>query len=248
MAGTLWQRGLITANEDALVVTPRRRPPALRRPVLLCPSAGGSASLFRNGADASSGVRSRLARAIADHCGAVVIAGDWGGANTFGNATVVSRLLAGWTWAQAHPLVADGPAVCLGTSMGDMSALNFHREHPAKVAGIVSFFGLTDLTTLYQTNTGGFAAAVAAAWGVANGSPLPAGADPFLHPDQVSCAWRGWYAQDDPLVPPESQEVFADAVADGVAVNAGFVGHDDDVITVAWDDALDTVAEMVAAD
>lgn len=247
MPSALWQQSLVQATEWALLAAPRRRPGTLLPPVIFCPSSGGQASQFLNGADATTGVRAQLVRRIAD-MGHVCLAGDHGGAHTFGNTTVVARLLTAWTYLQTHPLVLDGPAILVGCSMGNTSAVNFAREYGTdKVLGIISLFGLTDLQDFYANNRGGLAANVASAWGVANGAALPADANPLVNVAELGAIpWRGWAASDDALCPPATQTAFAAAATDGEVVDVGAVGHDDDVVTAGWDDILAAVSDLAA--
>lgn len=180
--------------------------------------------------------RARFMQAVAE-AGHVCLAGDFGGALTFGNPTVQARILAAWNWLQTHPLVTPGQkAIMFGTSMGNLSAVNFARANPDKVQGVISAFGAVDLTGTYQTNNGGFRAAIGTAWGVTYPTPLPAGADPVLNASEMTgIPWRGWYADDDPLVSTASSIAFADAMPDGQAFDTGSQGHDDDVILYAWE-------------
>lgn len=247
MPASIWQSALVSASEMALLVTPRRRPATLKPPVIFCPSAGGAASLFLNGADATYGPRSALVRRVAD-MGHVCLAGDFGGANTFGNATVIARLLTAWTFLQTQPLAATGPVILFGASMGGVSALNFARTYgTAKVKGIVSAFGVTDLDDIYQNDRGGFRATIGTAHGVTYPAALPATANPATNTSELgSIPWRGWYASDDTLVVPATQTAFAAAVANGIATSVGAQGHDDDVITAAWDSMLSTISALAA--
>lgn len=232
-----WIPGKLQANEGFLVCRPRRPITVPKTPIMFCPQAAGLASYFLNPLDPTRGVRARILRQLCEDLGTVCVSSDMGGANGFGAPASTARVKAVYDWLQTQPGVAQGRVLCVGTSMGNMTALRFALDYPGRVIGILSFFGMSDPVTIYNQNLGGVQAALGAAWGVVYPAPLPLGAD------LISIAgggafdaldWLGYSGTGDALVPPQSQLAFSEAMGDNAEYHStGATGHGDDTIAAA---------------
>lgn len=234
--------GASTRSSTRNAWTPRRSPgyPA----ILFFPSSGGSSDQYYDASNATTGPRARLLQRLND-LGFPCIADAMGGANLFGNATATTAVAAAYTASQSLTFRTGTPVICVACSMGNTTAVNWARQNTSKCLGIVSAFGLTDLVDAYVNNRAGLGAAVGTAWGVTSPTPLPSNASPLANASELgSIPWRGWGASDDTTCPPSTQTAFASAVTDGVYTQLGAIGHDDDVITTAFDAMVATVIDM----
>lgn len=254
MANLEWAPGKVTAAEGFLVATPRLRPQTLKTPIIFCPQAGGLASFFLNSLDPTKGRRAMLVRKLADDLQCVCVSGDFGGQNTFGNDTVVARIKAVYDWLQTRPTVRQGQVLMVGTSMGNLSALNFARAWPGKVKAILSFFGLTDLVSTYENNVGGLAVTIGNAWGVVAPADLPSRAAPMDNISELDgLSWLGFSGNLDALVSVATQQAFVDAVnaefpGKALYINTGVTDHDDTTIDAVSYKTIKEFLSLGAAD
>lgn len=140
------------------------------------------------------------------------VAGTMGG-DTFANDTAMARMTAAGA-------LLGATFHLLGFSMGFALALRYAAANPGKVASLVGVIPLSDILTMYANNTAGLAASIAAAWGVPNGNPLPAGADLSTGFATIAAAGipaRLYYSNPDTSIPPAS------VLATGAAINADIV-------------------------
>lgn len=109
----------------------------------------------------------------------------------YGGINSVSSELAGQAWGNDAAMTAVDSCFTkikarhgltgskfhlFGGSMGGFTALRYATLHPEKVASMTLLFPLCNLTNFWNANAAAVRNEISAAWGVANGTPPPAGA------------------------------------------------------------------------
>lgn len=155
---------------------------------------------------------------------------DFGGANTFGNDTAMSRITDAVTYAGTLGYDTDKVGLW-GESMGHMNVYNWAHRNPTKVAAIIGMIPLCDAQAVYDGDIGGLASDMDAAYG-GNWAGNASTRDPKQILGIVSgLNWRIYYASDDPLVPAADAVALAAALGkSSQAFNMGPGGHDDDPV------------------
>jgi pimeloyl-ACP methyl ester carboxylesterase len=181
---------------------------------------------------------SALAWWLADH-GYSVFAPDCSnsvqtdGAETWGNDASTDTLDAAITYVQANPgefQMASGKVVLIGQSMGHVTACNYARRFPTKVAGIIGAAGATDVDYHYVTGFGvNIDAAYSGNWAT-NGRAT--NHDPIDFAGSLTFPHRYYYATDDDNVPPSGTGSFRPFYAayggpHDPAISMGTGGHTD---------------------
>lgn len=223
---TRYSSGRITAAEGDLEVRPSFASTA-KRPVIFFHGAA-------EWGDGWMGVPTRwpVMRAPSD-AGLIMVAADLGGrtagtnngAQTWGNDTAQSRITAVYNAVQSTPGVTTGKALLMAQSMGFLNAIIWAKNNPDKVAAVVGFFGVINLTDVHAT-PGGYDTLINTAYGEAyteakfgaTRNPLTMarnGAIPAI-PIQF------WYGLDDLLCKPQfAREFVALTGAEGKPIDGG---------------------------
>lgn len=133
-----------------------------------------------------------------------VLCGDFGGPGPWGSAAATTPMELGRQWLIDAWGAADEPAIVLGASMGGVNGWNYMRSYPDSVRCGIFSIPVTNLDDIRNADRGGFRDDVEAAWGVGpltapNTPPLPAGANPALHPGEITKPVQVWYSDDDPI-------------------------------------------------
>lgn len=172
------------------------------------------------------------------------------GSHTWGTDASTDTVDHAITYAQATPelQVASGKILLFGTSMGFVTACNYARRFPNKVAGVIGVSGATDVDYHYAN---GYAANIDGAYGGswANNGKLPVSHSPRDFAAQLpSVPLMMWTAPNDTTVPPTgagSHEAFMAAFPGTrkAALNTGVGGHND----LAWT-GIDKAAVLDFAD
>lgn len=97
--------------------------------------------------------------------GQPTLASDWGGPDTWGNATAVARIGTGRSFLQASMGAKSGKVSFTNGSMGAATTLNWAGANPTLVASIVMIIPVINVTDIHTNNRGGYAGAINAAYG-----------------------------------------------------------------------------------
>lgn len=108
------------------------------RGILWCHGTGGTAANWTSYAN-----EYQLWGQVLEKAGGryVLVAGNFGGAATYGNDTSLSAVGSCITWAQSIGAIASGKVALAGHSMGLMTAANYAYRHATAVAGIAMVDG-----------------------------------------------------------------------------------------------------------
>lgn len=160
---------------------------------------------------------------------------DLGGGTTWGNATAQTRIDEAIAALRTATGCNASTFFLAGVSMGGIASFNYARANPLNVAAIVAAIPVCNLTEIYTTTadaaTGNTVMknAIATAWGVTAPASLPAGADPYLSPGELTgVPIRYWYGDSDPLILPASAAAFATAT--GATASPVVGGHGDSTV------------------
>jgi pimeloyl-ACP methyl ester carboxylesterase len=214
--------GLYATGEAHLYVGPLESRAGLP-PVVVCHGANGTALTTNTDANVYPAVRACATNDLA------TLAGDLGGTNTWGNDTSRARVSDAKTYLQgsAHSAKAGG-VLLLGISMGALTALLWAKANPTLVRATALLIPELDPTTVHDTNRGGFAAAIEAAYGgLAGWNAAKATHDPSID----AASYTGfpiaiWNSSNDSIGTPAAT-VASWAVAAGATTHSlGAVGHD----------------------
>lgn len=85
--------------------------------------------------------------------------------DAWGNATSLSNVNSLITWMQSTMGVQSGKVALVGISMGALTALNFAKANPSKVACVVGIIPALDLNDFATNNRAGYGASALAAYG-----------------------------------------------------------------------------------
>lgn len=158
-----------------------------------------------------------LAGWLVEHGKLGVLSIDAGAGDTWGNAASETALGNAITWVKGANGFAD-PAkkvVLLGHSMGGLVVLNYAKNHPADVAGVIGGAPATNLARWHADAT--YGASVDAAYG-ANYAVNAAGRDPILYAGSFpAIPTRLYSVADDTFIPPAEVQTFHDALPAGNA-------------------------------
>lgn len=233
-----YSSGRIHAGDLDFRIVPRRPNGRL---VVYCSSHSGAAITALMPVSAPG--RQRIVYAIAK-AGYTVIGSDMGGAATYGNTLVQTRLAEVVAAGQAIEGVSDDPPFALGVSMGALTALNYTRGHT--VAGVVGILPLIDPQELRVNNPGGYdyRTELDAAHGVAYPAALPAGVNPNVDRAVYEDIPIGlWYAQSDDVALASTTVAFGTAV--GADLHSLVGGHDETPInSIDPQDIVDWLDEI----
>lgn len=222
--------GEYQAGEGAVTCRPHDQ--STRRGVIFCHGAGGSAlnALFLTDVPAQA----KLVRALADS-GHTVLAGDFGGSQTWGNDTSLARVGQAVTHLTALSGVLSGKVHLVGISMGGLVALNYAKANPTLVASVTAIIPTVDIPAAYDADISGAAALIDTAYGgtyvdddqKADHNPVHWGPlESSFVPTKV------WHASDDPWCPLASYQAFA-ATPNATLTDVGALGHSDAAIAAS---------------
>lgn len=238
-------KNVVVAGEDTTIVMPGtyRLGSGGLRPVILCHGAGQ---------DDPDTLKTLIPIEVAAR-GYCVMAGDFGGAQTWGNALSSQRVTETLTYARNNGWVNATPPVFVGLSMGILTSLNWIRANMADTAGVVSMLGAFNLQSIYERDPMGVRALIDAAYG---GTWDPAThattRDPNVYVDSGDLAGLDiitFYGANDTVVLPEDEASFATrhTAAGGTLVrnNVGPYDHETALANIrgrAVADAVETLA------
>lgn len=227
--------GLYQSGEGTTILRPSAPHDELRG-VVFCHGAGG----LSGNAVHLTGVpsQSRLLRRIAA-AGHVILSADLGGMFTWGNDTSITRLGQAITYLRSLDGVADIPPVVLGVSMGGLIALNHAKANPSAVAGVIGLIPVIDPEYVRANDVVGSASIIDSAYGGSyDDSTQRADHNPSYWGPLLSdfVPTRLWHASDDIYCPLATYEAF-DVTPDTTLFNVGALGHDEDAVAAADEDA-----------
>lgn len=155
-----------------------------------------------------------------------VLSIDAGGTSAWGNATAMARGLDGRTNIQGTWKAKSGTVVCVGVSMGAVTALNFAKANPTLVSAVVCVIPAIDLNDIVTNNRGGLAAQINAAYGgtyseVTNGPT----SNPANYASTFATPTLLYYASDDAVLLPSTVTTFASSAKSASAYSLGALGH-----------------------
>jgi hypothetical protein len=175
--------------------------------------------------------------------GAVVLAGDWGGFNTWFNDTFLARVDAGIAWAEAEFDADVGRVSWVADSMNGGGCLNWCWRHTDRLGAMALRIPCVAADLFYQRDGAGLASEMDAAYAPSNWAANKADRDPLTNAARIApfadrC--HIWYSANDTLILPSDVEAFA--AATGIETTSlGNNGHDTRGI-----DALDEVKWMLS--
>lgn len=161
-----------------------------------------------------------LVKPIADRY--PVVAGDFGGAYSWGNDTAIDAVASGKTRLQGALGAKAGKVLLYGISMGGAVVLNWARQHLDDVAGILLIKPAVGIEDIRANNRDGLAAGIEAAYG---GNAGWQAAKPTHNPVQYAAELDGipihiWYAEDDETTIPGRVLAFAADAGDSCVVTS----------------------------
>lgn len=210
--------GTYRAGEWHVESMPRVRRPGARL-VIWCHEHTASALTWSAARDI------QCQSAIAD-AGLPAASADLGGPTTWGNDASVAAIDQLWTLMQTRWGVPSDKVLLLTGSMGTLTAFNYLRANPTKVAAIASILPVVDLAFIHDSNPEANAdpAEVEAAYGGLTAyQAAVATHSPAVHKAK-SCPIRLWYSSTDPIALPATVEQFAKDVG-AERTSMGAVGH-----------------------
>jgi pimeloyl-ACP methyl ester carboxylesterase len=169
--------------------------------------------------------------------GIPIISTDLGGASTWGNETLVSRLDSSITYLNTITGARTDQVLLMGLSMGGTSVLNWAKNwnstnggdyaNLSKVAGIALFAPAVDIIDINDNNRGGLGSIPQASY-----TSYPGGWDAHkasANPVNNAAGYTGvpiriWYSTDDPVCIPSTQTAFASG-SGATLTSLGNVGH-----------------------
>jgi hypothetical protein len=161
-------------------------------------------------------------------CGAIApnIMPTLGGTTTWGNDVSQTKLGDAITYLQGTLGAASGTVCIYAASMGALTALNYYRANPTKVAAIALGMPAVDLAYEHDNNIGGWAVEIETAYGGTSAyNAAVAGHDPMQHTsDFTGVPMKVWYASDDTAAITARQQAFISATG-CQSQNLGAVGH-----------------------
>jgi hypothetical protein len=210
--------GTYRANEWHCESLPRIYTPG-KRLVVWCHEHGASGLTWNAVRDAQG------QSAIAD-AGLPAASADLAGPTSWGNDASVAAIDQLWTLMQTRWGVPADKLLLFAGSMGNLTAFNYLRANPTKVAAIASILPAVDLGFIHDSNPEANAdpAEIEAAYGglAAYTAALPTHS-PKLH-KAGGVPIRIWYSTDDPIALPATALQFASDVG-ASTVSLGAVGH-----------------------
>lgn len=221
--GRIWERGsgIYAASEIHYLISPYRN--SNNRLLIWHHGADGETMAIEPGNSARTNAINVVHRLV--DAGYSVLSCDFGGANTWGNDTAMSRITDAVTFAGTRGLRTDKIALW-GESMGHMNVYNWAHRNGSKVAAVMGTIGVCDAQDAYDN--AGQAVVMDAAY-AGNWAGNAATRDPKQITNVVSgLHWRIYYASDDSVVPAAAAVSLASALGkSNQAVNMGTGDHSD---------------------
>lgn len=201
------------AEKSALLLPRKVRPE--RRAVLYAHGAFGDGGNLLDGS-ARPGLQAH-AQAWAE-AGLVVLSGDFGGSETYGNDAELAAMETAWPWLQASGLCATDKVILAGTSMGMMSINRFAAAHPTWVAGMCAFIPGIDTEDIRTRDALSTRAGINTAWALPVGSyiggtdqtPIPSRGLPLSNLAAVAgIPTHLWYSSADTVATSTAVDAYA---------------------------------------
>jgi hypothetical protein len=111
--------------------------------------------------------------------GFVILSGDFGGPQTYGNDSEVAAMETAWAWLKTTGLCATDKVILTGASMGSLSSHRFAADHPGWVAGMNLWMPAIDPDDLRNRNALGTTDLINTAWSLLAGSTVATGGAPI---------------------------------------------------------------------
>lgn len=145
----------------------------------------------------------------------------------WGNDTVQSGIGSSWGYLRTEKGAKADKALLYGASMGGLCALNWARANPTLVAAVALLIPVVDLADMHDSNRGGYAASIEAAYtNLAGYTAAVAAHNPAVHAsDFASIPIKAWYSGNDPVALPGPVTSFVSGAGSASAVNMGNLGH-----------------------
>lgn len=153
----------------------------------------------------------------------------WGGTTTWGNGTAVAAAETARAAQVASQGVTGDKVVCVGISMGSITALRYAMAYPTRVAALALIVPIPDVQGMYDANTGSFQSEIGTAYGArpSNAQNPASNTSAF-----ASIPTRIWYSTSDATALPAPIVSFA-AATGATLTSLGAVGHAFDSISTA---------------
>lgn len=229
--------------ETSVLMLPRRVDPT-RCAIIYAHGAGGKSSNVVDGV-----TQKAITRIMAEvvRAGFVVLSGDWGGAQTYGNDAEMAAMDAGWEWLRNSGLCRNDKVILSGGSMGFMSILRWAADNESEVAGINGWIPAIDIEEVRNSNALGLRDLVNAAWGLAAGSyqaldgtTVPHRGNPLLRASELNyIPTHVWYSTGDTATKASSVNSYALARSNVVRhVVSTTLDHSDEAIAASDTEAI----------
>lgn len=164
---------------------------------------------------------------------------DAGGSNNWGNPTATLRIADAVTHLQGTRGAKSGKVLLIGASMGFLTAMNYTKANPTKVAAILGLVPCVDINDMVTNNRAGTAAAINTAYG---GTYVEATNGPTSNPSNykasITTPIRLYNASDDAICVPSTITSFVAGVPSATAVSVGALGHTQAAIDAAPRDQI----------
>lgn len=204
------------------------------RGVIWCHGATTDATSCR---DYSYIGRLHLTNALAERFPLLSI--DAGGPQAWGNPTAVARVDDAVTYLQGTKGAKSGTVLLVGVSMGALTALNYAKANPSKVAAIVGIIPVIDLNDMVTNDRGpGSAALINTAYGTYSEATHGPAYNPATYAASFTTPTRLFYASDDMTCIPAAVTAFDTACAAAAATSLGALGHTEAAIDAAPRDVI----------
>jgi hypothetical protein len=244
-----WQQNRYGGNDGSVLLTPRR-PNTARRAVIYAHGANGDGRQVLDAVNYPSVVKQNAQIALA---GFVVLSGDFGGLDTFGNDACLTALENAWTWLKASGLCATDKVILSGASMGMLSISRFAADHESETAGMNGWIPALDIEYLRTNDTLGLRDTINTAWGLAPGSTestvaVPARGNAMSRAGEVtSIPTHLWYSSADVVMPESSYDTYTAAQSSAVLHEVSTTEpHSDTLIGMADIAAIISFYESIA--
>jgi hypothetical protein len=208
--------GRYSPSELSCLLVPREVVPS-RRAVFYSHGAAGNGMQVM---DAVSNKGPTLIAAALARAGFVVLSGDFGGAQTYGNDTELAAMEGAWSYLQGSGLCAADKAILMGASMGFLSISRFALAHPTWVAGMNGWIPAVDIEDMRTRDAIGTRSLINTAWGLPVGSyiggadqtPVPTRGKPLDNVATVAgIPTHLWYSTADTVTTSTAVDAYAAA-------------------------------------
>lgn len=247
--------GRYSPSELSALYVPRSVDTA-KRAIIYAHGAGGDGSQPLDATN-QRGVYNNIIALV--NAGFIVLSGDFGGAQTFGNDTELAAMEGAWSYLQTSGLCATDKVILTGASMGFMSISRFAKEHPTQSAGMIGWIPAIDIEEMRISDAIGLRDLINAAWGLTAGSTsqsvsppastVPVRGRPLDSANLAAVAsvpTHLWYSSGDTVTKPSGVTAYVAGRANATAHLCSSAEHSDAAIIAADVSATVEFAEAIA--